>query len=49
MRIVMITPGSGGHFYCENCRRDLDLVQALRRQGHDAVMVPAPHPSSTAP
>jgi glycosyltransferase involved in cell wall biosynthesis len=40
MRIVMITPGSGDHFYCENCRRDLDLVQALRAQGHDALMVP---------
>lgn len=40
MRIVMVTPGSGGQFYCENCRRDLDLVQALRRQGHDAVLLP---------
>ncbi len=40
MRIAMITPGSGGQFYCENCRRDLDLVQALRRQGHDAVLLP---------
>jgi len=40
MRIVLITPGSGDHFYCENCRRDLDTVQALRSQGHDAVMVP---------
>lgn len=40
MRIVLITPGSGGQFYCENCRRDLDLIQALRQQGHDALMLP---------
>jgi glycosyltransferase involved in cell wall biosynthesis len=40
MRIALITPGSGDHFYCENCRRDLDTVQALAKQGHDAVLVP---------
>lgn len=40
MRIVQIIPGSGGVFYCENCLRDLKLVQALRRQGHDVVVVP---------
>jgi glycosyltransferase involved in cell wall biosynthesis len=40
MRIALITPGSGDHFYCENCRRDLDMVQALAKQGHDAVLVP---------
>ncbi len=40
MRVLFITPGSGDHFYCENCRRDLDLVRALRAQGHDAVLVP---------
>lgn len=40
MRVVMITPGSGDHFYCENCRRDLDTVRALRSLGHDAVLVP---------
>lgn len=40
MKIVMIVPGSGGTFYCENCLRDAGLVMALRRQGHDVVMVP---------
>ncbi len=40
MKIVMIVPGSGGTFYCENCLRDTALIQALRRRGHDVVMVP---------
>ncbi|HOZ48301.1 MAG TPA: glycosyltransferase family 4 protein [Candidatus Hydrogenedentes bacterium] len=40
MRIVQITPGSGGTFYCENCLRDVAVVQALRRLGHDVVMTP---------
>jgi glycosyltransferase involved in cell wall biosynthesis len=40
MRIVQITPGSGDNFYCENCLRDAALVMAVRKQGHDIVMVP---------
>jgi glycosyltransferase involved in cell wall biosynthesis len=40
MRIALITPGSGDHFYCENCRRDLDTVKALKRAGHDVFLVP---------
>jgi glycosyltransferase involved in cell wall biosynthesis len=40
MRIVQITPGSGDSFYCENCLRDAALVRALRRLGHDVLMVP---------
>lgn len=40
MKIVLIVPGSGGTFYCENCLRDAGLVAALRRQGHDVTMVP---------
>ena len=40
MRIVQITPGSGGGFYCENCLRDIALVRAMRRLGHDVIMVP---------
>ena len=40
MKIVHIVPGSGGTFYCENCMRDNALVKALRRMGHDVVMVP---------
>jgi glycosyltransferase involved in cell wall biosynthesis len=49
MRIALITPGSGDHFYCENCQRDLDTVQALARQGHDAVLVPLYLPVAPAP
>ncbi len=40
MRIVQITPGSGDNFYCENCLRDIALVKALRKLGHDILMVP---------
>jgi len=40
MRIVQITPGSGDNFYCENCLRDATLVKAMRRLGHDVLMVP---------
>ena len=40
MRIVQITPGSGGGFYCENCLRDISLVRAMRKLGHDVIMVP---------
>ncbi|MDF7799983.1 glycosyltransferase family 4 protein [Pontiellaceae bacterium B1224] len=40
MKIVHIVPGSGGTFYCQNCMRDSALVQALRKQDIDVVMVP---------
>jgi glycosyltransferase involved in cell wall biosynthesis len=40
MRIVQISPGSGGNFYCENCLRDAALVRAMRRLDHDVLMVP---------
>jgi glycosyltransferase involved in cell wall biosynthesis len=40
MRFVQITPGSGDSFYCENCLRDLDMVQAMQARGLDVVMVP---------
>ncbi len=40
MRIVQITPGSGGSFYCENCLRDIAIVKAMRSAGHDVLMVP---------
>ena len=40
MRIVQITPGSGDNFYCENCLRDIALVKALHKLGHDVLMVP---------
>lgn len=40
MKLVQISPGSGDNFYCENCLRDAALVKAIRRQGHDVLMVP---------
>lgn len=40
MKIVQICPGSGDNFYCENCLRDAALVKAMRKLGHDVVMVP---------
>ena len=40
MKIIQITPGAGGDFYCENCLRDNALVLELRRLGHDTLMVP---------
>ena len=39
MRLIFITPGTG-NYYCGVCMRDNALVQALRQQGHDAVMLP---------
>ena len=39
MRIVQITPGAGGMF-CGNCFRDNALVAALRKMGHETLMVP---------
>jgi glycosyltransferase involved in cell wall biosynthesis len=39
MNLVQITPGAGGMF-CGNCLRDNALVAELRRQGHQALMVP---------
>jgi glycosyltransferase involved in cell wall biosynthesis len=40
MRIIQLTPGSGDNFYCENCLRDLALVRAFQKSGHDITMVP---------
>jgi glycosyltransferase involved in cell wall biosynthesis len=40
MRIVQLTPGAGDSFYCENCLRDVALVRAIRKLGHDVLMVP---------
>ena len=39
MNIIQITPGAGKMF-CGNCFRDNALVAALRREGHDVLMVP---------
>jgi len=47
MRIIQLTPGSGDNFYCENCLRDLTLVRAFQRAGHDIMMVPMYLPIDT--
>jgi glycosyltransferase involved in cell wall biosynthesis len=39
VRIVYLTSGTGS-FYCGSCMRDNALVVALRKQGHDALLVP---------
>jgi len=39
MRILQLTAGTGS-FYCGTCMRDNALVIELRRQGHDALLVP---------
>lgn len=40
MKILHLTPGSGGTFYCQNCLRDHIMIRALRRQGHDVILAP---------
>lgn len=35
MKIVYVTPGFGGSYYCQNCLRDTTLVAALRSRGAD--------------
>ncbi|MHC5095722.1 MAG: glycosyltransferase family 4 protein [Planctomycetota bacterium] len=47
MRILQLTPGSGDNFYCENCLRDLALVRAFQKAGHDITMVPMYLPIDT--
>ncbi len=39
MNIVQITPGAGG-MYCGGCFRDNALVAAMRKAGHETLMVP---------
>jgi glycosyltransferase involved in cell wall biosynthesis len=39
VHIVYLTSGTGS-FYCGTCMRDNALVVALRKQGHDALLVP---------
>ena len=39
MRLVHLTAGTGS-FFCGTCLRDHALVKALRRLGHDALMLP---------
>ena len=39
MRLIHLTAGTGS-FFCGTCLRDHALVKALRRLGHDALIVP---------
>lgn len=48
MRIFQLTAGTG-RFYCGTCLRDNALVLALRRLGHDVVMVPLYLPMHVGP
>ena len=47
MKIIQITPGSGESFYCENCLRDNSLLKALRKGGHETLMIPMYLPPSS--
>ena len=40
MRIVYITPGTAGIFYCQNCMQDHALLKSLTALGHDVQMIP---------
>jgi glycosyltransferase involved in cell wall biosynthesis len=46
MRIAYITAGAAGMF-CGSCMRDNTLVTALRRLGHDALLIPTYTPIRT--
>src|SRR6185503_13462575 len=46
MRIAYITAGAAGMF-CGSCMRDNTLVAALRRLGHDALLIPTYTPIRT--
>ncbi len=40
MRIIQLIPGTCEAFYCENCLRDFDLIDAVKALGHEAHVVP---------
>ena len=40
MKILLIVTSSGDTFFCGNCLRDHLYAQALRRAGHDVVVMP---------
>ncbi|MEZ4267695.1 MAG: glycosyltransferase family 4 protein [Myxococcota bacterium] len=48
MRVLQLTAGTG-RFFCGTCLRDNTLVLALRRLGHDVVMVPLYLPMHVGP
>ena len=40
MKVLFILPGSGDSFYCGNCFRDNLQALALRKAGHEVVIMP---------
>jgi len=40
MKIVYIVPGFGGSFYCQNCIRNIDLVETVKKLGHTPMLTP---------
>ena len=40
MKILFILPGSGDSFYCGNCFRDNLQAMALRKAGHEVIIMP---------
>jgi glycosyltransferase involved in cell wall biosynthesis len=46
VNIVLLTPGAGG-MYCGACMRDNALASALRKLGHDALLLPLYTPLTT--
>lgn len=40
MRIAFITPGFGDAFYCQNCFRDMHIINELRDMGHEVLVIP---------
>ena len=40
LKVAFIVPGSGDSFYCGNCFRDSLHANALKRAGHDVVVMP---------
>ena len=40
MKIVYMTPGTAGIFYCQNCMRDHALLKSLLTLGYDVQMIP---------
>ena len=40
LKVVYLVPGSGGGFYCENCMRDIPLINSLKQQDVDVTMIP---------
>ena len=40
MKIAYIVPGAGGGYYCENCLRDVGLLEAFTDAGHELTLIP---------